>query len=263
MVSFHAHPDDEAIATGGTMAKAAAAGHRVVLVTATRGENGEVPEGFLRPGEPLGQRRVEELREAARILGVARVELLGYTDSGMMGTPENDAASSFWAADTEEAATRLARVLEDESADVLTVYDEHGNYGHPDHIKVHRVGVRAAELAGVARVYEATVNRDHIAELAAGRSSDPALAGVELPDVDGVDETMGMPASSITTTVDVSSFLDVKRRAMAAHASQISETSFFLSLTPAAFHRVFGLEWFIRRGAPPGTSEDGLFDGPA
>ena len=160
LVSFHAHPDDEAIPTGGALAKAADAGHRVVIVFATRGEHGEVAEDFLDEGEALWQRRVLECQRSAEVLGAARVEFLGFVDSGMMGTPENDAPDSFWQADVDEAAKRLAAILEEERADVLTVYDDHGIYGHPDHIQVHRVGVRAAELAGTPRVYEATVNRD-------------------------------------------------------------------------------------------------------
>src|SRR5688572_16767467 len=160
LVCFHAHPDDESIATGGTMAAAAAAGHRVVLVLATKGEHGEVEDGFLDPGETLAERRVKETHASAEILGVAAVEFLGYRDSGMIGTPENDLAGSFWSADVDQAAAQLAEILRRESADVLTVYDDNGNYGHPDHIQVHRVGVRAAELAGTPRVYEATVNRD-------------------------------------------------------------------------------------------------------
>lgn len=197
VVTFHAHPDDEAIATGGTMARLASEGHRVVLVTATRGENGEVPDGFLDPGEQLWERRVRELQEAASILGVSRVELLGYEDSGMMGTPENERAGSFWAADLDEAAVCLAGILEQEHPDVLTVYDSHGNYGHPDHIKVHRVGVRAAELIEVPKVYEATVNRDHVRSLMSETRSASELP--DFPDTAGVDETMGMPASAITT----------------------------------------------------------------
>lgn len=254
LVCFHAHPDDEAIATGGTMAKAAAAGHRVVLVCATRGEHGEVPEGFLEPGEELWQRREREVEAASRILGVARGEFLGYTDSGMIGTPENDAPGSFWTADLEEAASRLAAILTEEKADVLTIYDDHGNYGHPDHIQVHRVGARAAEIAGTPRVYEATINRDFVVEL----MQRAAEMGMPDPPVEGVTD-IGMPASSITTTVDVRDFLDVKRKAMAAHASQIAETSFFLSMPPEAFDLTWGQEWFIRRGAPPGTVEDDLF----
>src|SRR5206468_2973804 len=130
VVCFHAHPDDECIATGGVMAKAASDGHRVVLVTATRGEHGEVVEGVLSEGEELWERRVKETAEAARILGVARHEFLGYVDSGMMGTPENQAPGSFWSADVDEAAGRLAAILSEEQADVLTVYDANGNYGH-------------------------------------------------------------------------------------------------------------------------------------
>src|SRR3954465_5099541 len=165
LVCFHAHPDDEAVATAGTMAKAAADGHRVVLVVATRGEHGEVEDGFLSSGEELWQRRGQETAAGGEILGVARHEFLGYRDSGMMGTPENDAPDAFWQADVDEAAERLARILREEQADVLTVYDDHGNYGHPDHIQVHRVGVRAAERAGIKQVYEATMNRDDLRRL--------------------------------------------------------------------------------------------------
>src|SRR5262245_58329780 len=144
IVFFHAHPDDEAIATGGSMARAKRDGHRVVLVSATRGELGEFAPDSLAPGEQLVDRRVAELHASAAVLGVDRVEFLGYRDSGMMGEPTNDDPDAFWSADIEQAAGRLARLLEAEHADVLTIYDDHGNYGHPDHIQVHRVGVRAA-----------------------------------------------------------------------------------------------------------------------
>src|SRR3954447_174798 len=120
LVLFHAHPDDEAIATGGTMARAAAEGHRVVLVCATRGELGEVPDGFLAPGETLTQRRERELEAAAEILGCARVAFLGYRDSGMEGEATTAHAGSFATADVEEAARRLAAILREEDAEVLT-----------------------------------------------------------------------------------------------------------------------------------------------
>jgi LmbE family N-acetylglucosaminyl deacetylase len=260
LVTFHAHPDDEAIATGGTMARAAAAGHRVVLVTATAGDRGEVAEGFLTPGETLAERRTMELAAAAKILGVARTEILGYRDSGMAGTPANEDPECFWQADLEEAAARLGAILMEEATDVLTVYDDHGNYGHPDHVQVHRVGVRAAELAGVPRVYEATVNRDDIARFI----NDAAKRGLlEMPDIEGVGAEMGLPASELTTAVDVSAYLDVKRAAMAAHASQIGETSFFLSMPPEAFVAAFATEWYRRRDAAgdrtPGVWETDLF----
>ncbi|MEW6475540.1 MAG: PIG-L family deacetylase [Actinomycetota bacterium] len=255
LVSFHAHPDDEAIACGGTLARAAAAGHRVVLVTATAGECGEVADGVLAPGETLGERRRKELTEAAAILGVARVEILGYRDSGMIGTPENEDPHCFWQAPVDEAAAKVARILCEERPDAFTIYDDHGNYGHPDHIQVHRVGVRAAEMAPVERVYEATINRDHFRRLMA-RANELGFGDVsDLPDIEDIGDEMGLPEEMITTTVDVSAHLDAKRRAMAAHASQIAENSFFLSMPPAAFAVAFSHEWYRLRGAPPGLRE--------
>lgn len=164
LVSVHAHPDDESIGTGGTLARAAAAGHRVVLVFGTRGELGEPVPGVLEPDEQLAMRRTAEVYRSAEVLGVARVEFLGYTDSGMMGEPTNEAPWCFWQADVEHAAHRLAAILAEESPDVLTIYDDIGGYGHPDHIQVHRVGKRAGELAGVPVVAQGTINRDTIAE---------------------------------------------------------------------------------------------------
>ena len=258
LVSFHAHPDDEAIACGGTMALAAAAGHRVVLVMATSGECGEVADGVLGPGETLGERRRKELDEAAAILGVARVEILGYRDSGMIGTPPNEDPDCFWQTPVDEAAARLARILAEERPDAFTVYDEHGNYGHPDHIQVHRVGVRAAEMVALERVYEATINRDHFRRLMA-RAAELGLGDLgDLPDMDDVADQMGLPEELLTTAVDVSAHLDTKRRAMAAHASQIADNSFFLSMPPEAFAAAFGTEWYRRRGAPPGIRETGI-----
>jgi len=265
IVCFHAHPDDEAIATGGGMARAAAEGHRVVLVTATRGEHGEVQPGLLADGEALWERRVRELAEACRVLGVSHQVFLGYVDSGMMGTPENDAAGSFWQADPDEAATRLAAILRQEDADVLTIYDANGVYGHPDHIQVHRVGVRAADQAGTPRVYEATIDIDrvraHMVQLAelAEQGGEPAVAMAEL--LDGPSALTGSPASAITTRVDVRPWVEAKRRALAAHASQVGPDSWFLSLPHAAFEMAFGEEDFIRRGAPDGLLEDDLLAG--
>jgi LmbE family N-acetylglucosaminyl deacetylase len=260
LVTFHAHPDDEAIATAGVMAKAAADGHRVVLVTATRGEHGEVVEGVLDEGEALGARRTAELEAAAEVLGVARCEVLGYVDSGMMGTPENDRPGSFWGADLDEAAGKLAVILAEEQADVLTVYDDRGTYGHPDHIQVHRVGVRAAEMAGVPKVYEATVSRDHVRRMASMRP--PEVDEADMPDPDAMD--LGVGEEQITTVVDVSAFLEQKRAAMAAHASQIPQSSFFLAMPVEAFAFAFGQEWFILRGRThDGVVERDLFDGLA
>jgi len=255
LVSFHAHPDDEVITCGGTMAIAAEAGHRVVLVTATAGECGEVADGVLAPGETLGERRTKELADAAAILGVTRVEILGYRDSGMIGTKENEDPNCFWQTPVDDAAARLARILAEERPEVFVIYDEHGNYGHPDHIQVHRVGVRAAEMVSVERVYEATMNRDHFRQLMS-RAVELGFGDVgDLPDMEDMSDQMGLPEALLTTAVDVSSHLDVKRRAMAAHASQIADNSIFLAMPPEAFAAAFGTEWYRRRGAPPGIHE--------
>ena len=242
VVFFHAHPDDEAILTGGTMARLAAGGHRVVLVVATRGELGETPEGVLLPGQTLALRRTAETLWSADILGVARVEFLDYRDSGMAGTVDNNAPDAFCRASVQEAADRLAKIVDAESATALVIYDDHGGYGHPDHVQVHRVGTSAASTRPHLGLYEATMNRDHmrrgLEQLAA---IDPTIAPPSLPD------DFGEPETAITHAVDVRAFSSQKRRAMAAHTSQIAETSIFLSLPKPAFDQGFGFEWFIER----------------
>jgi LmbE family N-acetylglucosaminyl deacetylase len=253
VVMFHAHPDDEAIATGGTMIKAAEEGHRVVLVTATNGERGEVPPGLLREGETLAERRLDELRHAARLLGVARLEPLGYMDSGMMGTPDNDVPGCFWRTDVEEAARRVADILVEERADALTIYDEDGSYGHPDHIQVHRVGVRAGHLGGTPKLYESVIGRQRLKQ----GLEQLADTGFEMPP-DLETESLGVPDETITTSVDVVEYLDRKRAAMEAHASQMPPESFFLAMPPEAFARGFGIEEYRLRDAPPGLREDRL-----
>lgn len=260
VVFFHAHPDDECIATGGTMRKAADDGHRVVLVVATRGEHGEVADGFLDEGEELWERRVGETMASAKILGAARVEFLGYVDSGMMGTPTNDGPGSFWTAPVDEAAKKLAAILEEEQADILTCYDDIGGYGHPDHIQVHRVGLRAAELAGTSRVYQSTMNRDHFERGWRDFAAQAQSAGIEIPDVTE-DDQFGKPESEITAAVDVTAYLDHKRRAMRAHASQIGEQSFFLTMPDEVFNYAFGTEWYIRAGQGPGITETDVIGG--
>lgn len=260
LVVFHAHPDDESIQTGGTMAKAVADGHRVTLVLATRGEHGEVVAGVLGEGEQLGIRRIDETYRSAELLGVHRVEFLGYVDSGMMGEATNDEPACFWRADVDHAARRLALILDEERADVVTYYDENGGYGHPDHIQVHRVGRRAAELAGTPRRYMATMNRDFIVGLIRRRMQEDATAlpeGVDPPDLD--ESSFGQPAERITHEVDVSGFVGVKRASMRAHASQISEEHFFLALPDEEFKESFGQEWFIEDG---GSAAAGTPGGP-
>ncbi len=242
LVCFHAHPDDEAIATGGLMAKAADAGHRVVLVCATRGEVGEPEEGVLNEGEELWERRVVELANAAEILGSEPPRFLGYKDSGMIGEPTNDDPDCFWQADVDEASVKLASILRDVDATVVTVYDNHGGYGHPDHIQVHRVGLKAAELAGIEHVYESTINRDAVKTMieANEASDDPNSEGPSIAEVDG----FGTPENDLSFIVDVTAYTDQKKAAMIAHRSQIGPDSFFLQMPDEAFAMAFGFESF-------------------
>ena len=257
LVCFHAHPDDEALSTGGTIARASAEGHRVVLVVATDGAYGEVPED-LGEGETLVDRRKQETARSAEALGIARVVWLGYRDSGMTGWEQNTDPESFLQAPLEQAAQRLAAVLTEEAADALTVYDWHGNYGHPDHIKVHTAGHRAAELAGTAKVFEATVNRDHFRRMAAMAKDMGAALGDEENDFDPdgpADDgnPLGMPEAEITLTVDATPYAMAKKASLGAHRSQVTDTSFFMQMPDEMFTHSFGTEWFIEKGVPAGS----------
>ena len=249
IVSFHAHPDDEAIASGGTLARAAAAGHRVVLVFATRGELGEPVPGVLEPGEQLAMRRSAECYTSAAALGAKRVEFLGFTDSGMMGEPSNDAPFCFWQADVEYAARTLAVLLDQEEPDVLTIYDDNGVYGHPDHIQVHRVGKRAGELSAVPVVAQGTVNRDWMQRgfRESGREGD-------------IPPNMGKPESEITHRVEAVDFVGQKRESMRAHASQMAPDHFLLALPDAMFALGMGTEFYIVDPPPSPAATTDLFE---
>lgn len=266
IVSFHAHPDDEALLTAGTLARAAAEGHRVVLVTATAGEAGLAASQF-GPPDRLAQARLEELRRSAGAIGAARVELLGYADSGLDGRAPIPADPSapvpFARADVEQAALRLAALLCEERADVLTSYDPAGGYGHPDHVQVHRVAARAAEVAGTPVVLEATVDRDLL------RRAVRLVAKVHtLPpefDVSTFDRAY-TPREQITHRVDVRRYTDRKRASMQAHASQATADSgdrtlaALLRLPRPAYRWVLGREWFVERGrAAGGPKLDDVF----
>ncbi|TDC79592.1 PIG-L deacetylase family protein [Actinomadura sp. 7K507] len=226
---FHAHPDDEALLTAGTMARAAGQGHRVVLVVATDGELGQtrVP---LTPDTPLGLVRRDEVRQAARLLGVHRLVHLGYADSGAGPAVPADppGRTRFVRAPLADAAARLADVLREEGAEVLITDDEGGGYGHRDHRRAHRVGAEAARLARTPRVLEATMPFAY---------SSPRL---------------------ITHRVDVRRHAEAKRAALRAHVSQSSPTMGgdralvrCLRLPAPVFRWVFGHEWFI---GPPAAS---------
>jgi LmbE family N-acetylglucosaminyl deacetylase len=266
IVAFHAHPDDEALLTAGTMARAAAAGHRVVLVLATDGGAGLAADELRRDGG-LGERRLEEARQSSQALGVARVEWLGYADSGSGAVPEPDepGVTRFTRAPVEEAAERLAAVLRTERADLLLSYDANGGYGHRDHVRVHEVAARAAEIAGTPRVLEATVPRDTIvrAVRAIGRV-------YRFPDeFDPTSFERAFSArSEITHRVDVRRFARAKRASMRAHASQATgggaasvgdggqtgdrTLAAFLRIPRPVYDLVFGREWFRDPALQPG-----------
>lgn len=253
IVFFHAHPDDEASSTGGTIAKAAAAGHRVIVVYGTNGDHGEVPDDLV-PGETIVDRRHREAEASARELGTASVEWLGYADSGMTGWEQNKAEGSFCRADVDEAGRRLAAILDREDADVLVCYDDHGNYGHPDHVMVHTVAMRAAELAARRpRILQSTMNRDELrrqyqAALAAGATD----VGFD-PDEPGDDgNPIGSPEDAISWAVDVSDVLDRKRAALASHASQTSDIGMFMAMPMEYFRAGFGTEYFLEEGRSGG-----------
>ena len=265
LVSFHAHPDDEALLTAGTLARAAAEGNRVVLVVATRGEAGLADDSAARGEAGLGERRIAELRASAQALGCARVEVLGYPDSGSSGEPP---AGSFARVSVEEAAAVLAAILAEERADALTVYDPVGGYGHPDHVQVHRVGVRAAQIAGTPVVLEATTDRRWLLRGAAamrvlarirslGRSSGTHV----VPDQAYTDHEL------LTHRVDVRRYLVQKRASMRAHASQRGggdgdrTLAVLLRLPRPLFRVMLGHEWFVQRGvAPSRPLRDDVFD---
>ena len=270
LVAFHAHPDDESLLTAGTMAKAAAEGHRVVLVVATAGELGEADASFGAKGdhdtEGLGATRLAELARAAEILGVARTEVLGYRDSGSGTTRPPGPGLCFADADPDEVAERLAAILVEENADVLTSYDRNGGYGHPDHLQVHAVGRRAAERAGTPTLLEATFNRD-LLQVGVGMV---ASMGYELPPGFTPDtfEAWFTPAGELTHAVDVTEHLAAKRAAMAAHRSQattgarddaVRTLSLFLSLPDEWFNMAFATEWYVQPDRKPGEPVADVF----
>jgi LmbE family N-acetylglucosaminyl deacetylase len=254
LVAFHAHPDDEVLLTGGTIARAAAEGHRVVLVMATAGEAGltDIATGA---GE-IGEARYRELRRSADALGCARVELLGYADSGGSepAPPAPSSSRRFADVPAAESAERLAAVLAEEHADALTIYDERGGYGHPDHIQVHRVGALAAERAGTPVVLEATVDRRALTRIAALMARVPRVSHLVPADRFASSYTA---REELTHRVDVRSQLDRKRAALAAHASQAAggdsvRTIRLLLGLPSPLQRiVLGREWFRERGRDP------------
>lgn len=247
----HAHPDDEGTLTAGSMIRAAQEGHRVVVVFATKGEHGEVPED-LAPGETLAQRRVAEAFRAAEVAGVAQVYWLGYRDSGMAGWEQNDHPRAFLQAPLEEAGERLAAVIADERPDVLVGYDWHGNYGHPDHVRVHQMVRRGAELVDPRpRLFEATMNRDQV------RRRFRAAVAAGLPEAEGFDpdrpmndgNPLGTPEAEINLQVDVSGQVALRRAVMACHASQVTDIGAWLSMSEEVYAASFATEHYLEVGS--------------
>jgi LmbE family N-acetylglucosaminyl deacetylase len=261
-MAVHAHPDDEAIGTGGILARYADEGVRTVLVTCTNGELGDAPGG-LKPGEPGHDEAVvvalrrQELEASCEVLGVSHLELLGYHDSGMEGWPQNDAPNSFWRTPVEDAAGRLAALMRAFEPQVVVTYDENGNYGHPDHIQAHRVAVAAAEASGIpVKFYYSAVPKSAFARLRAALEA----SGADVEAI-GVPDDFGTPDEMITTDIDVSAYVELKLAALAAHASQ-TEDSFFARLPDDVVNLALSHESFTLRSAPVGSArEDDLFAG--
>jgi N-acetyl-1-D-myo-inositol-2-amino-2-deoxy-alpha-D-glucopyranoside deacetylase len=285
MLLVHAHPDDESIGTGATMAKYAAEGAAVTLVTCTLGELGEVIPPELAQlawdaGGGLGQHRIGELAAACAALGVTDHRFLGgagrWRDSGMMGTPSNDWPGCFWQADVDEAARALLDIIIEVRPQVMVSYDDNGFYGHPDHIQAHRVAWRAFELADglVSKFYATAIPKSVLAEAMAlledgaggsdggstelGRTEPGStelgrteLAGTDFTRVESVDALpFGTDDDKVTTRIDARDYLEAKLAAMHAHATQIAVDSPFFALSDMVGQRALGTEYYTLLAGP-------------
>jgi N-acetyl-1-D-myo-inositol-2-amino-2-deoxy-alpha-D-glucopyranoside deacetylase len=276
MLLVHAHPDDESIETGATMARYAAEGARVTLVTCTLGELGEVvpPELAHLAADAdggLGEYRIGELAAACAALGVSDHRFLGgpgrYRDSGMMGLPSNHAPGCFWQASVDEAAGELLKVIDEVRPQVIVTYDDNGFYGHPDHIQAHRVAWRAFELADglVGKFYATAMPRSVLAaaiESLRESSADGSFpgGGPSFTQVRSVDDLpFGVPDEAVTTEIDATAYLEHKLAALRAHATQIAVDSPFFAFSDNVGQRAFGREYYTllagQRG--PGSGPHG------
>lgn len=253
LLSFHAHPDDESISMGGTLAAVAAAGTHVTVVTATRGEAGEIHnrEDADEVRDRLGEIRTAELEAALEVLGVGRPVFLGYRDSGMMGTPQNQHSDAFWRADFFEAVGRLVRIIRVHRPEIVTAYDPFGGYGHPDHIQVHRIGTAAYWAAAdvgrfpggdygepwmPSKLYWSTWSRDRMIKVRRQMTS-----GVGV-DVEVEEPSAGSLEGHITTTIDVSEVFELKHRALLCHDTQFSADSWIRTLPFDVLRGLIGFE---------------------
>ncbi|MFN8052215.1 MAG: PIG-L family deacetylase [Acidimicrobiales bacterium] len=237
VVFVHAHPDDEAIFTGGTLAALGRAGYRTVVLLATSGELGDRdPDSSL---ADLAARRRAEAQRSCRILGVDRLVFLDHVDSGL----DTDRRERPWGAFVDVALSTAARQIADiaieERATAIVTYDDHGIYGHPDHVHVHDAAIAAADMAGIATRYLATVDREYLHFV---ESHLIDHAGAAVPSI----RPVGSSTVEVTTTVSIHDHLDAKQRAIAAHASQIGADP-WLGVADT-FGDVYGYEWYVRVG---------------
>jgi mycothiol conjugate amidase Mca len=278
LLAVHAHPDDECIGTGGVLARYAAEGARTVLVTCTDGAVGEISDPALATPENLAEVRSHELDESVRILGIKRLIKLGYRDSGMAGTADNDNPASFNQANLDHAIERVVQVMRTEQPQVVVTYDQNGGYGHPDHIRAHQVAVAAFEAAGNAQLYPSagpawTPSKLYytvfprsamrrFAERLREEGIEPPFGG---PDAEAADEAaespFGVSDDKVTTTVDVSAHIETKRAALESHRTQMGPEQFFMQLPMQLFTEAFGHETFQRIAGSGPLPESDLFDG--
>jgi LmbE family N-acetylglucosaminyl deacetylase len=257
LLAVHAHPDDETITMGGTLARYSAEGVRTIVLTCTTGDLGEVRDPTL-VGQDVATMRAAELQAACRVLGVSRVVQLGYGDSGMAGTPDNDRPNAFCNVPLDVAAARLVSVLEEERPTVMVAYDATGGYGHPDHVRAHAVAVEAYHAAPTAirpaRFYfvrfPLSWSHDFVRSLREAGIDAPGSAPAGADAGPSVTE-IGVADDLVTATVDVRRFVPVKRAALACYPSQTPPDHFLRRMPPALAERLWSYEFFSRDGGPP------------
>ncbi len=261
-LAVHAHPDDEASSSGGLYRLLADQGVRTVLVTCTNGECGDAPDGAKpdadhHDGDEVAAIRAIELNNAVKILGIDRLVRLGYRDSGMKGWPQNEDPESFWATPVDVAAAKLADVLMEERPQVIMTYNEHGFYGHPDHIQANRITIAALGMID----YEPTLYFNAIPDSVfvewrkrweqedRERAEADAAKGIvrepEIPDPDEEEFHMGTPDDEISATIDIGEVNGAKFDALEAHISQIGD-SFWMKMGRERFIETMRTEWFVR-----------------
>lgn len=266
LLLVHAHPDDETINNGATMALYAALGAQVTLITCTRGEEGEVlveehAHKAAAHDDLLGEHRILELAEAMKALGVRDHRFLGdpdiqYRDSGMMDTEPNKRPDCFWQADLEKASNQLVRVIDEVKPHVMITYDEFGGYGHPDHIQAHRVAMAAADKAewAIPKIYWNVMPRSVIQSgIDAMKEMGSDFFGAESAD----DLPFCKDDSFVSTLIDGNQYVEAKMEAMRAHATQISVDGPFFALSNNLGLQVWGHEYYtLVRGEKAGPFDE-------